>query len=147
MIILIINDKEKSMLKKIISKYNNILIYGSISIGVTIIDVIVTYILKHFTLLVIANSAGVITGGIIQYILNSKFVFHVNKNTKNFGIYVLTFIFGLILANLIIYYSDMLFHYYIFNERLIFLLSKGLSIIIPFFALYFIRKGLYKKFN
>ena len=135
------------MLLNLLKKYKSILSYGFISVAVTVIDVIVTYIFSQILIIVIANSIGVITGGIIQYILNSKFVFHVKHDNKNFAIYAITFILGLILANLIIYFSNIIFNMYLQNENIVFLISKGLSIVIPFFALYFIRKELYKKFN
>ena len=135
------------MIVKLLKKYESVISYGLISVGVTLVDVLLTYIFKHFTLLVIANTIGVVTGGIIQYILNAKLVFHVKNNNKNIAIYVITFIGGLLIANLIIYFSNMLFSMYLSNDKIVFLISKGLSIVIPFFVLYFVRKELYKKFN
>lgn len=132
------------MLKEIIKKYKTFLIYGIISIFVTVIDVTVTYISKIFISLIIANSIGIISGAIIQYILNAKLVFYVKeKSTKNLIIYITTFIFGLVIANAIIYYSDLLFVNYIQLEQLRFLVTKGLSIVLPFFILYFLRRKLY----
>ena len=91
------------MIVKLLKKYESVISYGLISVGVTLVDVLLTYIFKHFTLLVIANTIGVVTGGIIQYILNAKLVFHVKNNNKNLAIYVITFIGGLLIANLIIF--------------------------------------------
>ena len=132
----------------LLKKYKKIIVFGIISIFVTIIDIIITYIFKSFFSLVVANSVGVISGAIVQYLLNSKLVFHVEeKKSKNLLIYICTFVFGLIIANLIIYYSNEVLVSYFASEKICFLISKSLSIIIPFFGLYIIRKKLYEKFN
>lgn len=135
------------MLISLLKKYKDIIIYGLISVSVMIIDALVTYVLKQIIPLVVANSIGVVTGGIIQYVLNAKFVFHVKNNNKNFGIYIFTFIIGLVIANALIYYSNNILTNYINNEKIVFIFAKGISIVVPFFALYFLRKELYKKFN
>lgn len=119
----------------------NYLLY---SVIVTLIDTSIVWILVRFSVihLVAANTIGVITGFIIHYILASKSVFKTNYSIVGFTIYLLTFLFGLTFANWLIYmcYNHVFFAY---SVDLRILLSKGVSVILPFFALYYIRKYLF----
>jgi hypothetical protein len=96
--------------------------------------------------LVTANTVGVISGFIIHYLLSSKSVFQTELGLKGFVIYLGTFLLGLILADSLIYAGE---HYIFirFEKSLSFLYSKGLSIIIPFFMLYYLRKILFHLFR
>jgi len=92
--------------------------------------------------LVAANTIGVITGFLLHYILASKSVFNTEYGIAGFIIYLTTFLFGLSLANWLIFMS---YHYvfYAYAVDLRILLSKGVSIAVPFFALYYMRKYLF----
>lgn len=132
-------------IKAILKKYNSILKYLFYSIIVTVVDFFVMWVLTNsFNMsLVYANTIAVIIGFILHYILASKSVFNTEYGIKGFTVYILTFILGLSCADFIIYVS----YNYVFclmenSIRLLF--SKGASIILPFFVMYFIRKGTYK---
>lgn len=114
------------------------------SIVVTIIDVIAVWLLmKLFKVpLVYANTIGVILGFVIHYFLASKSVFDTSYGILGFAVYLGTFIFGIAFANYLIYVC---YHYifYFLSANLNFLLSKGVSIALPFFIQYYVRKYIY----
>ena len=110
----------------------------------TVVDVWIVWLLN--TVLgkgiVLANTMGVVIGFLISYVLTSRFVFKEANNILGFGIFLSTFLLGLILADVLIYIGvHQLFNQY--NPNVRFLLSKSISIVIPFFMLYFIRKSCY----
>ena len=129
------------IIKKQVIAHKSFLWYTGISVFVTGIDVMVSRLselLLHHA--VIANTIGVVTGFIIQYFLTSRKVYN-SRNMRTFVIFLLTFLLGLVLANLIVFVSrGYLFHGS--DGALAFLVSKGLSIVLPFFVMYFIRKKL-----
>jgi putative flippase GtrA len=121
------------------------------SILVTLLDIAIAWILYrpiHMNIL-IANTAGVVAGFIVHYLLASKTEFDTEYGVSGFTIYLGTFVLGLAMADGLIYLG----RYYLFSALQIdisFFLSKGLSIVIPFFSLYYLRKllfGLFKKVN
>ncbi len=139
--------------------HKKFIIYFLISCFVTVLDIsvsalgekfIIPDIINNSTLVpVVSNAIGVVTGFIVQYFLCSKNVYNKN-NMKAFLYFFLTFLVGLILAEGIIY----VFRTVIFNNEnltytilsfeisLSFLISKFVSIVIPFFVMYFLRKKL-----
>lgn len=124
--------------KNIVNEHKGFTNYFMISVFVTIIDIIVSWVTEFWVPVLYANSIGVITGFIVQYFMTSKYVYN-KKNMKVFIKFFATFLIGFILADLIVY----LFRVVIFenSEKLIvFMISKGFSIVIPFFVMYFIRK-------
>lgn len=145
----------------IINEHRKFLIYFFISCFVTVLDILISAlgekyiipdIINNTTIIpVISNAIGVITGFIVQYLLCSKNVYNKN-NFKAFIYFFITFIIGLILAEGIIYLfrviifnnDNMLYELPIlhFNVSISFLISKFVSIIIPFFVMYFLRKKL-----
>ena len=136
-------------IKMMIGEHKGFLAYGIISVAVTVIDVVVSRLSESLFGLfidsisavpVIANATGVITGFIIQYFLTAKFVYN-TKSTKSFVVFLLTFFLNLLFATGIVY----LFRTVIFDNSdstIAFLVSKGASIVLPFFVTYFIRKKL-----
>ncbi len=136
-----------SKVKSILSEHKGFLAYGIISVVVTVIDVIVSRVSEGFlgmfidavsVIPVIANAIGVVTGFIIQYFLTAKFVYN-TKSTKSFVVFLATFFLNLLFATAIVY----LFRTVIFensDSMIAFLISKGASIVLPFFVTYFIRK-------
>lgn len=125
-----------------------ILKYLFYSTIVTVIDFFVVWALTNFlnVNLIYANTIAVILGFIIHYILASKSVFNTDYGIKGFTVYILTFILGLICADVLIYVSYKYLFYFMENNIKL-LLSKGVSIVGPFFIMYFIRKYAYKILN
>lgn len=125
-----------------------IIIYMLISILVAAIDTLIVWVMYrilHFEL-VTSNTTGVVTGSIIHYRLSSKSVFKTPHGLFGFVIYVITFLFGLVCADWLIYFGEYrMFTNY--QENIRFLLSKSLSVLVPFFLLYFIRKFLFYHLN
>jgi len=125
-----------------------IILYMLISTLVAVIDttiVWVMYKLLHIDL-VASNTTGVVTGFIIHYRLSSKSVFKTSHSISGFIIYFGTFLLGLACADWLIYFGETkLFDS--LNEHISFLLSKGVSVLLPFFVLYFIRKFLFYQLN
>jgi|GEM_PF-943154 GtrA-like protein. len=135
------------------SKYKNLINAPLIrylinSIGVTVIDTIIVWIFYqslHFDL-VIANTIGVVTGFVIHYLISSKSVFHTGFGFQGFVIYFGTFLVGLVFADWIIYIGEQQLSIWM-NENMSFLISKGMSIVLPFFLLYYLRKYLFLLLN
>lgn len=131
-------------IKNIINKNKALIRYFCYSCFVTVIDLTMVWILMKFGMsLVLSNTIGVIIGFIIHYILSSKSVFDTDYGVKGFLVYLMTFIFGLVFADALIYVS---YHYlfFMFGNDINLTLSKGVSIAVPFFVLYFARKYAYK---
>lgn len=134
-----------NLIKKQYFSHKQFYRYLTISIFVTIIDILMSRVCEMFISILIANSIGIITGFLVQYFLASKYVYNRNQ-ISTFIKFFVTFLLGFLLANGIVYVC----RYMIFNEsKLIipFMVSKGLSIIIPFFVMYFIRKSWIKTDN
>ena len=128
------------MVKQLLTKEFGL--YLLFSVVVTIIDMSISRFAEKVVPLVVANTAGIITGFLIQYVLTAKFVYH-KQNRKAFLIFFGTFLLSLLLANSIVLFSRSV----IFggsDEFIPFFMSKGLSIVIPFFFNYFLRNRLMK---
>ncbi|WP_407947282.1 GtrA family protein [Peptoniphilus faecalis] len=135
------------MIKKLLKKYERLIKYGLITIFITILDIAVGRIaLKIGLNIVISNTLGVVTGSIFQYILTLKFAFKNAYSKENFLIHVSTFLFGLLIANIVIKYAYNAFLLR-FSEKLSFYIAKTLSIVSTFFITYVLRLNLYKKFE
>lgn len=122
--------------------------YFCYSVIVSIVDVCIVWALVRFSPvhLVAANTAGVVSGFLLHYLLASKSVFRTEYGIAGFVIYLGTFLFGLVFSNWLIYGS---YHYVFtaYSADLRILLSKGVSIAVPFFALYYLRKYLFLMLN
>lgn len=131
-------------LKRLFKKFEKIIKYFCFSALSTLLDVAVVWVLLHqFKVdLVIANTVGVISGFILSYLLSSKTVFDTELGAPGFIIFFGTFLLGLVAADALISGSYRLIRPHI-SEHFAFLISKGVSIVIPFFGLYFLRKWLY----
>lgn len=130
--------------RKVLDGFSPLTKYLTYSVFVTILDVLTVWVLVRLfhVDLVISNTAGVIFGFIIHYVLSSKSVFNTDFGVSGFLIYLVTFIGGLYLANwIIVFCNDHVF--YLLGDNLRLLMSKGISVVIPFFVLYGIRKICY----
>ncbi|WP_432667603.1 GtrA family protein [Wukongibacter baidiensis] len=113
----------------------NIVKYFIVSCAATVIDFYLSYLLYEKIGLnyLFSTNLGIFCGFIFQYFTSMKFIFTNNKHIKSFAIYIITFFIGLTLANITIWVSfDFL--------NLSFSFAKVLSIVVPFFITYFIRK-------
>ena len=125
------------MIKHLFEKYKTLITYGLISGFVLVVDTMVSYGMEFVVPKIAANTIGVIPGFFIQYVLASKKVFD-SANMRTFKIFAITFLLGLVLADGIIW----LFRDIIFNQSealWAFLISKGVSVVVPFFLMYYIR--------
>lgn len=126
------------IVKSQFTSHKAFLLYGFISVLVTVIDIIICRVCELWLPSVAANTIGVVTGFTVQYFLTARHVYNTN-NIKSFIVFLWTFFVGLIFANAIVYTSRT----YIFggaDSSIAFLTSKALSIIFPFFLMYFLRK-------
>lgn len=132
------------MIVTLYRKFEKILTYLFFSVLSTILDTLVVWIFFQFLGidLTIANTIGIISGFFLHYFLSAKTVFHTQYNLYSFIIYLGTSGVGLLLANFLIANT------YSFAVKytpvwLAFLFGKGVSVLVPFFVMYFIRKYLY----
>ena len=119
----------------------NYLLY---SVIVSLADIGIVWALVRFSPihLIAANTVGVVFGFLLHYLLASKSVFQAEYGIPGFAVYLATFLFGLVFANWLIYVS----YQYVFaaySTDLRILLSKGVSIAVPFFAMYYMRRSLF----
>ena len=127
-------------IKQWIASHKQFVSYFLISVFVTIVDIIVSRISERFLDVVVANTIGVVSGFVIQYILCTRKVYN-GSNIRTAVIFFLTWLFGLALADIIVYIVRIV----IFGGRegiLYYFIGKGFSVALPFFVTYFIRKKL-----
>lgn len=136
-----------SFIVDLAKKYRKLITYGLYSVLVTLIDIGIVWILnkKLHINLVLANTIGVVAGSIIQYFSVIGNVFDQKVEARSFLIFFGTFLIGLFLADLTIYISDMILVNH-FSDTGTFILAKGMSIVLPFFIMYGLRKFAYSKF-
>lgn len=132
------------VLKKLIHKFHRLFEYLFYSVLSTILDVAIVWALynKAGLNITLANTIGVVAGFLLGYVLASKRVFEANYSMPSFLIYFGTFLGGLVLADVLITVT----HRSLITscpEWFAFLVSKGVSVVVPFFAMYFARKVLY----
>ena len=122
--------------------------YFLISCTSMVIDVILVWVLyrKSGVAIVTANTVGVVCGFIVSYKLSTRFVFHVDREGASFIIFFGTFLVGLVLADSLIYWGETSLFAKL-SPDIGFLFSKGLSIVLPFFVLYYLRRWLYATFE
>lgn len=131
-------QKPVIFIQDFIKQHKAFVVYFLISVAVTIIDVLVSRVGEIFLNVVVANTIGVVTGFVIQYFLTSRHVYN-SQNIRTLLIFFATFLMGLTLANFIVYLSrEFLFHNS--DSFWAFAVSKGFSIVIPFFFMYYLRK-------
>lgn len=118
--------------------------YFFISCLALVIDVVLVWLFYRVLALpvVFANTIGVACGFIVSYALTARFVFVHAKGKRGFSVFFSTFIIGLIAADILIYVGEH-FIFEKYHADVSFFLSKSVSIVVPFFLLYFLRKYLY----
>ena len=114
--------------------------YVLCSVATALLETAVGWVLLHLLPygIVAANTVAIIIGAIVHYFLTLLLVFEKRKNAKSFAVYIVTFLLGLVLQNAIIwaFYEQLLINQ---TEIFRFVISKGMSLVIPFFLLYYIR--------
>ena len=131
----------RTWITKIWNEYRKVISYLMCSVISTVFDVIIVWCLLHLAgiSLVVSNTVGVIAGFIISYLLSAKRAFEVDYTAATFTVYFVTFLMGLFFADVLIVSTHSLISPFL-PEGLAFLVSKGVSIVGPFFLMYFIRK-------
>lgn len=109
--------------------------YTIISFIVGTIDFLIAYFLYaalgvHYML---ASNIGIAVGFLLQFTAGMKYVFKPNNYIKSFIVYIVSLLLGVTISNLILWFS---FDY----MKMSFLISKFLSMVLPFFAVYFMRR-------
>lgn len=123
------------MLKRFINL--NIAKYFLISCLASIVDLGISSYLYDITKInyLLACNFGIAVGFLFQYSTGMKFVFKKGNKAKSFAIYLGTFAIGLLLANTTMWTSYNVLNLSFFN-------SKMMSMLVPFFITYFLRKAL-----
>lgn len=121
----------KSLIKLNIGKY---LIISCLA---SVIDFTISYLLYNVTNLnyLLACNVGIVSGFIFQCITCMKYIFNMADLVSSLVIYICTFILGIALADATMWISFDIFHLYFF-------ICKLLSMMVPFFITYLIRKKL-----
>lgn len=91
--------------------------------------------------IVAANTAAILIGAVVHYLITLFVVFEKRNNAKSFLVYMISFALGLLLQDGVIW----LFYEMILGdapEFVKYVISKGLSLAVPFFLLYYIRARL-----
>lgn len=131
-------------INELILRHKQILKYLSCSIFTAVVETVAGYYLKGmFSInIVVANTISIFVGMIIHYVLVSKTVFERDYDLWSIFVYAATFLIGIVLQNAIICvaYEALRFRSIDFIR---YVLSKGFSLGIPFFAIYYLRKKLY----
>ena len=134
----ILENSNKKSIADIINQHKAFVNYFLISVFVTVIDIVVSRLLESVTTEVVANTIGVITGFIIQYVLCTRKVY-AGSDAHTAFVFFLTWLLGLALADGIVY----LMRVQLFNRAegfIYFMIAKLASIAVPFFITYFLRK-------
>lgn len=115
----------------------NIAKYLLISCVASIVDLGISNYLFHIIKInyLLACNLGIAVGFLFQYFIGMKYVFQEGSRAKSFVIYLGTFAIGLLLATVTMWMSYNIFNLSFFN-------SKLMSMMIPFFITYFVRKVL-----
>ncbi|HEY8500674.1 MAG TPA: GtrA family protein [Clostridia bacterium] len=138
------------MIKDLAKRLLNIPLFNYLlnSVIVTVIDVALVWLLYRVLHIhvVVSNTIGVVTGFILHYILTVKSVFKSKYDMVSFIVYLGTFLLGLFLADWLIYIGENEL-FVKAGENVRFLLSKGISVALPFFVMYFIRRFIFSLIN
>lgn len=131
----VINIGADKLIKKLLKL--NIGKYFIISCLASVIDFTISYLLYNVTNLnyLLACNVGIVSGFIFQCITCMKYIFNRSSLISSLAVYIVTFILGIVLADTTMWASFDILHSSFF-------ISKLLSMAVPFFITYFIRKKL-----
>lgn len=127
-------------------RYQMILTYFSHSVLSTLLDVVIVWLLLNYAQMDItwANTCGVVAGFVLGFLLDVKRTFNKEYTPLTFMVYFGTFLLGLALADVLITVTYGALEGYL-PRAWSFLISKGVSVVVPFFFLYGVRKFAYQK--
>lgn len=131
----------------LLEKYKGILIYLACSIFTALIEMGIGWnLLQILPNIVVTNTIAILISSIIHYFITLKFVFGQKNSMGNVIIYVGTFVFGILLQDLVI---AICYNYILVDveEFLRYAFSKIVSLALPFVVTYLLRSFLYKKYN
>lgn len=135
------------MIAKMIDKYGKIIKYLFCSIVSAVVEITFGWLLLQFLSdnILVTNTIAIFIGAVAHYFLTMIFVFHQKNGWKSVFVYVVTFVFGLLLQNGVIWlFYDM---FLVDTPHLVrYVLSKGFSLVIPFAVVYYVRNLLNRKF-
>ena len=128
---------------KLYQKYKTPISYLIFSCLSAIIDAILGLLLvkMHFQVIA-ANIIGIVVSTVIHYVMTAKKTFAVSIGWLSMIIYIVTFAIGLFIQNSVLWSA----YYYAFagiSAEIGFLISKAMSLVVSFFAMYFVRKKAY----
>jgi len=128
------------------SRYRKFILYFGCSLTTMFMEMAIGWFLLRLfpTRIVLTNTFAVVVSALAHYLLTLALVFRLKHNYKSAGVYVLTFILGIVLQNAIIW---------VFYEHLLestpalvrYFTSKLFSLGIPFVFLYYLRSKLNSK--
>lgn len=128
-------------IRNLLEKYQKILYYLCCSCISLLVDVTIVSVLFWLTdRLLLSNTIGLVAGFLVSYLLSVSRVFASRPGAASFAVYLITFLMGTGLADFLISstYRTLI---PVFTKQISFLISKGISTVVPFFFMYFIRKG------
>ncbi len=126
--------------KSLLLKHRKILLYILCSVATAGLETGMGWLLIHFlgVEIVYANTAAILIGAVVHYLLTLALVFELRQNVQSAVGYMVTFGIGLLLQNAIIWFCyEVLFGGASSFWR--FAVSKGISLVIPFFLTYYLR--------
>lgn len=126
-------------------KYRKIITYLICSVIAALFEASIGWILLNALVfdIVITNIMAIFAGAVIHYFLTIIFVFKIKNSPASVLVYVITFGLGILLQSLVIKF------FYVILAGLPgvyrYIISKGLSLVIPFAVIYFVRNILNEK--
>ena len=127
-------------IRSLLVKYRKPLVYILCALATAALETAIGWcLMRAFGLkTVYANTAGMVIGAVTHYFLTLRFVFGLRNNAGSALGYIATFALGLVLQNALIYLCyDVLFA----SSGVLwqYLISKGVSLGLPFFITYYLR--------
>ena len=122
---------------------HSLLTYLACSVLTAGIEFVLGWVLLQFfpQSIVVTNVCAIAVSSVVHYALTTRLAFGAKRTAGNALAYALTFVLGLVLQNAIIWacYEHLL---QAAPHFLRYVASKGLSLVVPFFVLYYMRKSL-----
>lgn len=138
----------KNIFFKIYNRYHQLFSYLFFSFLAALVDIITGYVLLKITSLniVVVNTIGIIVSTGLHYLLVTRKTFNCKLSIASLAVYLATFVFGILLQDLVIWlFYDIILVQFFMEGR--FLCSKAISLVFSFFILFFVRKKLYSMLN
>lgn len=126
-----------------LKEHQAIIKYALCSVAAAVLEMLIGWILLRLipVSIVVTNTIAIISSSIVHYLLIQNFVFEQKSNIESALVYIISFGIGVLLQDFLIWivYTKLLQE---MSESWRYLFSKGVSLVIPFFALYYIRSKL-----